>query len=257
MSVAEARPCCDGDEDSSSVSEAAHKKVDWTAGQQACAAARNTVQPLKGGSLLCLAARRLLHAGAGERRERLEILEGCQDRPAPALKVVSRSWRGAHPPSHCRAPLPLHRRDRSRRCSHAVSALLSFYCFTMGLMPSVRSVPPHLRACPGPLDGGDSQKCQATGTVTLSAGHYRSAAGVKSSKCSVIAGIMNCTARLSEGRVLVTVKRQGGFAGPGGVAFTTASGSAESGLDFLATSGELSWGPFQVLLPTCPTRACL
>jgi hypothetical protein len=257
-SVAEARPCCDGDEGSSSVSEAAHTQaLDWTADQQACAAARNTVQPLKGGSLLRLAARHSPHACAGGWRERFATLEKCQDRPAPALEFVSKSWRGEHPPSRRRAPHPLHRSDRSRRCSHAVSTLLWFYCFTMGLMPSVRSVPPHLRACPGPLDGRDSQMCQSRGTVTFSAGHYRSAAGDKSSKCSVIAGIMNCTARLSEGRVLVTVQRQGGFAGPGGVSFSTASGSAESSLDFIAASGELSWGPFQVLLPTCPMSACL
>ena len=255
-SVAEARPCCDGDEDSNSVSEAAHTQaLDWTAEQQAFAAARNTVQALKDGS--CLAARHSPHACAGGRRERIGTLEECQDRPEYALEVVSRSWRGAHPPGRCRAPHLLHRSDRSRRCSYAVSALLWFYCFTMGLMPSVRSVPPHLRACPGPLDGRDSQMCQSRGTVTFSAGHYRSAAGDKSSKCSVIAGIMNCTARLSEGRVLVTVQRQGGFAGPGGVSFSTASGSAESSLDFIAASGELSWGPFQVLLPTCPMSACL
>ena len=118
------------------------------------------------------------------------------------------------------------------------------------MMPSVRSVPPHLRACPGPLDGKDSQKCQSIGTATFSAAHYRSPAGVQSSKCFEQAGIMNCTVRLSEGRVLVTVQRQGGFAGQAAVAYLTASGSAESGLDFLPASGKLSWDPFRVVLPT-------
>jgi hypothetical protein len=55
----------------------------------------------------------------------------------------------------------LRRRMLSSSTRHleasSLAMLLWFYCFILGQAPTVRSVPPHLRACPGPLDGGDSR----------------------------------------------------------------------------------------------------
>lgn len=49
----------------------------------------------------------------------------------------------------------LSSRNRQSTVS-SLAMLLWFYCFILGLAPTVRSVRPHLRACPGPLDGGNA-----------------------------------------------------------------------------------------------------
>lgn len=232
---------------SSSASNASHARpLDASAAPLACAATRNMARAHRGGSLSSLAACCSPQISSVAGRQRREPRRVCQDRPASAVEGASRSSSAARLESRCRVPHAPCSRARRQTCSRTATALLWFYCF---MMPSVRSVPPHMRACPGPLDGKDSELCKSRGTATFSAAPYRSPAGVKGSKCFVQAGIMNCTVKLSSGRVLVAVQRQGGFAGQAAVSYSTASGSAESGLDFLPASGRLSWGPFRVLLP--------
>ena len=52
-------------------------------------------------------------------------------------------------------------------------------------------------------------------------------------------------------RVIIPVHRQGGFSGAGSVSYSTVSESAQSGLEFYASNGMISWDSFRVCASVC------
>ena len=148
------------------------------------------------------------------------------------------------------------RMSRSRgigawRCPRAsAAALFWLYCVVLDVVPTVRSVPPHQRACPGPLDrSSEVGACLARGRATLSDKPFRTVGGKRSSSdCRLQSGILNCVVRLSAGSVVLPVYRDGGFAGAGSISFSTIAGSAHSGVLFQPSTGSISWDSFRVRL---------
>jgi hypothetical protein len=182
-----------------------------------------------------------------------------------ALSVSARRQGGA--PAHMHSERALackedvlrtssDRMSRSRgrgawRCPRAsVAALLWLYCVVLGVVPTVRSVPPHQRACPGPLDRSSGVgACLARGRATLSDKPFRTVGGTRSSSdCRLQSGILKCLVRLSAGNVVLPVYRDGGFAGAGSISYSTIAGSAHSGVLFQPSTGSISWDSFRVLL---------
>ena len=160
-------------------------------------------------------------------------------------------------------PLLRSLRSENRRCCKASDVMLLWFIYyiSAGLAPSlVYSVPPHLRACPGPLTK-DARECKASGTATLSAVPFRSRNGIMSSNCDIVDGILQCIVQLSAGSVIIPVHRHGGFAGEGSVSYATFPGSAKSNLQFHASSGVISWAPLRVsrypCLVPCASLPCL
>jgi len=137
---------------------------------------------------------------------------------------------------------------RCWRCSRTpLAMLLWLYCLAFGIVPSVRSVPPHQRACPGPIDRQvGAGACSVQGRATLSDKAVRRSGGVRSTGCQLQSGILKCLVRLSAGTVVVPVYRDGGFAGAGSVSYSTAAGTARSGVEFHARSGSIHWDSFRV-----------
>eukprot|EP00961_Rhodomonas_salina_P039367 529148-Rhodomonas_salina.1 len=85
------------------------------------------------------------------------------------------------------------------------------------------AAPPHLRACPGPLDDGNAFLCGIPGNVTFAKAIQE--------------------VRLSAGQAFISVSRVGGFLGSGVVSYETVNNTARAGIEFVATEGALSWSP--------------
>ena len=159
------------------------------------------------------------------------------------------------PPVACDEAVYLtSRMPRTQACScTSFATLLWVYCFASGVVPSVRSVPPHQRACPGPLDKSVGiGACRTQGTATLSDKVFRTEGGERSSDCHLHFEILKCLVRLSAGMVIIPVYRDGGFSGTGSVRFSTIAGTAQSDVLFRPNSGSISWESFRVRLHPSP-----
>jgi len=114
----------------------------------------------------------------------------------------------------------------SRRRGAAASIWLlpvALLCFGAGMLPggSALGPPPHLRACPGPLDGGDGAICAIKGNTSMA---EATAQGL-----------------ISQGRAILKVFRLGGFGGQASIEYELVNGTARGGIDFVASGGVVTW----------------
>jgi hypothetical protein len=116
-----------------------------------------------------------------------------------------------------------HRRSTASR--RLVTAVVLFLggCVLQGA--SALGPPPHLRACPGPLDQGSGSICATSGNASMAE--------------AVAEGT------ISTGKVVLKVNRLGGFGGEGGIAYVLVNGTARAGIDFLGTRGVIRWAAGQ------------